>query len=49
MVSVSRFNKKVIEDEIFDRNELMYELYISQRSNLKMAIPNFDEIYFLDF
>jgi hypothetical protein len=46
-ITVSRLRAEVLEQKIFQNDELLNELYISQRKNLTMSLPNFKEVFIL--
>ena len=44
LVITSRLNSDVLCQQVFDKNELLQELYRSQKINLTMSLPNFTEL-----
>lgn len=43
MVSTCRLNSSIIFQQVFDKNELLLELYRTQKMNLRMSMRNFSE------
>jgi len=44
-VSTTVFNKDIVKRQIFEKIEMLYELYDMQKKNLVMSIPSFLEIF----
>ena len=44
LVHTSRLNSKIMLQQVFDKNELLFELYSSQKKNITMSLPNFEEV-----
>lgn len=44
-VSTSLFKKEIIKRQLFEKIEMLFELYESQKKNLVSSMPSFHEIY----
>ena len=47
LVHTSRLNSKITLQQVMTKNELLFELYRSQKKNITMSYPNFEEIMHL--